>query len=274
MAAFRSRWARIIGHRWPIALILAASMAGVILMVITVTTALDIRQERNFSRQELEARGRLLADTLNDVLADPLYFLDVNKVEDITGAVEISQEALPYIQVFRPDGSLLTDTSAQRGQRGSFAAGFVKSVIQTQEPVLEFHGGNLEVTSPIKAGNHLVGIVRFDLSTASLNAHLMDIIWHQVWQGLALLAVATLLAFAVARYVTKPLQGLRTAALSIGSGDLDYLIPVGGPEETATLGKALDSMRTELKGLYQDLEGQVAERTQEHTRPTKTWRRK
>jgi len=269
MVLFRSRLERIIGHRWPIALVLAAGMAGVILTVITVTTLLDIRQERNFSRQDLETRGRLLANALNDSLADPLYFLDVDRVEDVTVAMEMSQDGLPYIQVFRPDGSLLTDTSEPKHPRGSLAPGFVKSVIQTQEPVLEFHGEDLEVTSPIRAGNQLVGIVHFDLSTASLHARLMDIIWDHVWQGLALLAVATLLAFAVARFVTKPLQALRAAALSIGHGDLDYEIPVGGTEETATLGQALDSMRTELKGLYQDLEGQVAERTEELSKANK-----
>ena len=231
-----SRLARIIGHRWPIAWILTLGMAGVILAVIAVTTVLDIRQERNFSRQDLEAQGRLLADTLNDALADPLYFLDVDKVQDITAAMEMSQDGLAYIQVFRPDGSLLTDTLTQNEPRGSLAAGFVKSVAQTQEPVLEFHGEDLEVTRPINVGTQLVGIVHFDLSTASLHARLMDIIWDHVWQGFALLVVATLLAFAVARYVTKPLQALRTAALNIGSGNLDDQVPAGGPEETASLG--------------------------------------
>jgi len=263
MVSFRSPLARMIGHRWPIALILAASMAGVILMVITVATVLEIRQERHFARQDLEMRGRLLANALNDSLADPLYFLDVDRVEDVTVALEASQEGLSYVQVFRHDGSLLTDTLAQGEPRGSLATGFVKSVIQTQEPVLEFHGDDLEVTSPIRAGNQIVGIVHFDLSTASLHTRLMEIIWDHVWQGLALLAVASLLAFAVARFVTKPLQALRAAALGIGRGDLDYPIPVGGTEETASLGQALNSMRTQLKSLYQDLEGQVSERTQE-----------
>ena len=203
MVSFRSRLARIRGHRWPIALILAASMAGVILAVITVAAVLEVRHERNFFRQELETRGRLLADTLNDTLADPLYFLDVREVEEITGALEMSQDTLPYIQVFRPDGSLLTETSAQEDARGSLAPGFVRTVIRRDEPVLEFHGRDLEVTSPIKAGDQLVGIVHFDISTASLDAQLTNIIWDQVWQGLALLAVAALLCFAVARYVTR-----------------------------------------------------------------------
>ena len=263
MVSFRPRLTRIIGHRWPIALILTASMAGVILAVITVTAVLEIRQERNLFRRELETRGRLLADTLNDTLADSLYFLDVDEVEDITSAVEMSQDALPYIKVFRTDGSLLTDTSSPKDARSNLAPGFVRTVIQNDEPVLEFHGGDLEVTSPIKAGNQLVGIVHFDLSTASLNGQLTDITWDLVWQGLALFAVAALLAFAVARYVTRPLRALGTAALSIGSGNLDEKVPVVGPEETASLGQALDSMRTELKGLYQDLEGQVADRTKE-----------
>ena len=263
MVSLLSPLARIIETRWPIAWILTLGMAGVILAVIAVTTLLDLRQERDFFRRELEARGQLLAYTLNDVLADPLYFLDVDKVEDFTTAMQMSQDGLPYIQVFRSDGSLLTDTLTRNEPPASLATGFVESVLQTQEPLLEFSGEDLEVTIPIMAGSQLVGIVHFDLSTASLNAHLTDVIRELMWQGLALLAGAALLGFAVARYVTKPLQALRTAALSIGSGNLDEQVPIGGPEETASLGQALDSMRTELKGLYQDLEGQVAERTLE-----------
>ena len=104
MVLFRSHLARIMGHRWPTALILTMGMGVVILTVITVDAVLDIRQHRNFSRQDLEARGLLLADTLNDTLADPLYFLDVSKVEGITGAVAISQDSLAYVMVFRSDG--------------------------------------------------------------------------------------------------------------------------------------------------------------------------
>ena len=138
MVSFHSRLERIARHRWPIAWILTLSMAGVILAVIIVTSALAILQERDFSRQDLGGRGRLLAKVLNGTLADPMYFLDVDKVKDLTGAMESSQDALEYIQVFRADGSLFTDTSAQKDRRGSLATGMVRSVLQTQQPVLEF----------------------------------------------------------------------------------------------------------------------------------------
>ena len=266
------RLARAIKAPWPIALMLTVGMAGVILLVITVSTLLEIREQRDLFRQELEAQGRLLANTLDDALANALYFLDVDKVDDVTDAVQMSLDGLTYIRVFRPDGSLLTDTPAQNEPLSSLASGFVNSVLETKERVLDFRGDHLEVTSPVMAGNQILGIVNFDLSKASLDARLAIIVRDHVWQGLALLAVAILLAFAVARFVTKPLQALHTAALRIGRGDLDYQIPVGGTEETASLGKALGNMRTELKGLYQDLEGQVAERPQELSRTNESLR--
>ena len=70
MASVKALLARMIDTRWPIALILAASMTGVILMVIILTSVLDIRQERNIFQQELEERGLLLADTLSEVDQD------------------------------------------------------------------------------------------------------------------------------------------------------------------------------------------------------------
>ena len=108
MASFEAESIPEVRCRWGIASILTVSMVVVIALVTALTTALDIRRERAIFRDQLEQQGLLLASTLNDVLADPLYFSDLDELHDIARVVN-SQAGVSYVYVFRPDGTLLVD---------------------------------------------------------------------------------------------------------------------------------------------------------------------
>ena len=58
-------------------------MVLVIALLMASTTILDIRRTRAILGEELEQRAHLLAETLKDVLADPLYFADIDDLGDI-----------------------------------------------------------------------------------------------------------------------------------------------------------------------------------------------
>ena len=63
--------------RWGMASILTASMVTVIAVLMTTATVMDIRHTRSLVWQDVEDRGLLLSDTVTDVLADALYFVDI-----------------------------------------------------------------------------------------------------------------------------------------------------------------------------------------------------
>ena len=94
--------------RWGMSAVLTISMVSVIALLITTLTVLDIRRERAIFNSELEERGLLMAETLNDVLADPVYFSDIDGVRDIVEVVR-GQPDIAYVRIFRPDGRLLVD---------------------------------------------------------------------------------------------------------------------------------------------------------------------
>ena len=250
--------------RWGMSAVLTISMVSVIALLITTLTVLDIRRERAIFNSELEERGLLMAETLNDVLADPVYFSDIDGVRDIVEVVR-GQPDIAYVRIFRPDGRLLVDGPRLDDQAdypvGFVTDGFGLSAAQHVQTRLRFLGDRLEVASPIEVGPQVLGVVQFGFSADSLNAEIRAIILQHVWQGLFLVVIGLFLAYLIARFATRHLKTLTSAAEEIGGGNLDSPISARGPREFAVLAHALERMRVELRGLYGGQ--QVAERTKQ-----------
>jgi len=79
---------------------------------------------------------------------------------------------------------------------------------------------------------------------------------------LAILLVSIIgISFVFAKSMTRPIKVLTAKAESLAKGDLGVDINVGGGDEIAHLARSFDMMRNALKGLIEDLEGKVEERT-------------
>ena len=79
--------------------------------------------------------------------------------------------------------------------------------------------------------------------------------------GLAVSAVGVF--FFTRRLLTGPLQALTEGALRLAGGDLNAMVKVKRGDEIGVLAETFNGMATELRGLYQDLEGKVEARTQQ-----------
>ncbi len=75
-----------------------------------------------------------------------------------------------------------------------------------------------------------------------------------------LLAVS-MLSWTLARWVTRPVQGLGAAALAMERGDLSARAELTGSRELASLGSAFNQMAGRLQRFTQSLEDEVRERT-------------
>lgn len=71
--------------------------------------------------------------------------------------------------------------------------------------------------------------------------------------GLATLLIGLVLAVAVSRSVTRPLETLVAGARALGRGDFDYELRVDGAAEVRELALAFDRMRDELRRTHREL---------------------
>ncbi|MCC6191997.1 MAG: GAF domain-containing protein [Anaerolineales bacterium] len=77
------------------------------------------------------------------------------------------------------------------------------------------------------------------------------------------IAISALGVVFFTRRITRPLQAFTEAALRMAGGDLAAAVKVDRQDEIGLLAQAFNSMGTELRGLYQDLEAKVADRTRQ-----------
>jgi len=71
--------------------------------------------------------------------------------------------------------------------------------------------------------------------------------------GVATLLLGLVLAVAISRSVTRPLETLVAGTRALGQGDFDYELRVDGAAEVRELALAFDRMRGELKRTHREL---------------------
>jgi len=265
-----SNVAEAVRRPWSIATILTISMVAIIAVLMIVLTVVELRRERNFSRNDQQERGQLLVGGLRDALADHIYFNDVDALRDISSRAVESRTDLDYFQLWDVDGSLLAASSKENSQTDYptvlSADSFGFESAQRGVTSLKFQGNRLQVTGPIFAGPDVVGVFQFGFNSVALDAKLRSILIQHIWQALGLIAIGIVLSYLMARYASKPLREISASAAEIGQGNLDAPVPMRGARETADLGRSLANMRDDLKALYNDLETRVESRTSELAR--------
>jgi signal transduction histidine kinase len=138
--------------------------------------------------------------------------------------------------------------ATQADEQGQLA----KKAGQPVEPVTEDTGSRVAAAMPVflRGKFGLVGTVVLARSTSSLNDDLV-----RLWVILGTIAVvamigATLLAFGLARWVSRPLAGLDTAAGRLADGDLAIRAVVdSGPPELRRLATTFNTMAGRLEAL-------------------------
>ena len=107
----------------------------------------------------------------------------------------------------------------------------------------------LATAAPIFAAGRVVGAVRLTQSVDAVNAAVRRTTAGIAAVGLAVLLVALLAAYLLARGITRPIERLGRAADLIASGDLDVRAPVEGSREQRSLARSFNVMTERLARL-------------------------
>ena len=221
-------------------------MIVVISLLMTTTTFLDVQSHRSHFRHELELQALLLADTLNDVLANDLYFGDVDDLYDISNVV-LSQQDVVYVRVFLADGRLVVDTD----QEGSYPSGTVGREFvngdRKNRGIINSDGRLLEAVAPVEVAGQLIGGVQIGFSATSVDAQIRKITIQRVWQSLGLMALGIVLSYIIAQYYARPVRRLVAATEMVAEGEFDY--PTGGlrHDEIGELSRSFAKMTRSLQ---------------------------
>ena len=250
--------------RLPISLVFTLGMAAIFIVVVAVMALLDIRRERAVFGDETEKMGLVLANALDDLMANDLYFADVDALGEIAARVVENEPYVADFHIFSGDGRPLAGPKRREHPVG-VADEFALSAARDIQTKFRFEGDRLEIAHPIVTGSEVLGIVRIGFDYDPLRAQVNFTVLQTIWQGLAVAAVMVLLAYMIARHISNPLRALARVAEEIGSGNMNSKVPRHGSKETVTLGTALEEMRVRLEELYSHQEDQIRLRTQELT---------
>jgi signal transduction histidine kinase len=148
-------------------------------------------------------------------------------------------------------GAPLTSQGMPPGDWRQLAADADAQPRLTAQPITEITGSWVAAATPVYSRSGLlVGTVVLARSTAPLNSAIVAL-----WAILGTIAVvamlaATLLAFALARWVSRPLAGLDSAAGRLADGDLAIRAVVdSGPPELRRLAMTFNTMAGRLEAL-------------------------
>ena len=247
---------------------LVLATISVLAALMVVDGWLDIRREQAIFWDDLSQRSHMLADSLQDVLANPLYRDDIAWADDAT-KLFAGHTGVNYIQVFGADGRLLTDTRVWSYPIGEAGDEYILRALAGQRST-SFLGPEegLSLATPITVGREVVGVANLNLSTSTLQENINGIIAQQLWQGTILVTIGALFAFLLGQYICRPVKRLALAAKRVGEGEFAPPFATGRTDEIGDLAQALEEMsgkvkeRTDqLQRAKDELEEKVAERT-------------
>lgn len=236
---------------------LRAQMMGWVLLcvgtVALIFSTLIWREQRSFTamreggdalvldvvRQGLQERGVALANQLANAVANPLYFLDLDRIGEYAGNTG-QQADVAYVLVADAEGRIIHDGSADIGRFGEPLPAF-NDALSAADPAAFLLGdthaiwrdGLLHLDTPVRLGEQRVGRVRVGLSmhegervaqawgrtveqglAETRESHIR---WLLV--GLVLVCAFGLLAFySLRRNVLKPIRALAQAAGAVEGG--------------------------------------------------------
>jgi methyl-accepting chemotaxis protein len=238
------RWRPRSGGRITTRLTVGAAL--VIAATVVFITVLDAREQRNLIRERIVDETLLLVTTLNDELANALYFSDIERLRHL-GDITATHAEIESIRIFNPQGRVLVESGSGKFAAGQVEPHLVDSIQRAAGTELLEGDRSLSAVHPILVGGELLGGVLIVHNLDSADAEIEAMIRRHIWEGLLVLLVAVGLSWLLARRMVEPVKELMEVTRRIASGDLDYSVTDRRDDELGDLAEALDAMRRELK---------------------------
>jgi methyl-accepting chemotaxis protein len=230
--------------------------AVILFLVIAVITLVNISVATSKYRDALIARTAALAEGTRKDIAKaigfgiPLSALD-GMGDKLRGMMEIDRD-LSSVMIMDADGKVLyaADRSFENTVPGDEPG---KKALAANEPMVQYYsdkrGGHYEKVIPLDAPDgKKIGVFRIALAEKAVNSQVRSLLlWSLVVGFISYLAAVVLVSLFIDRGITRPITEMLQTARLMAAGDLSRELAVKGETEIAQLGRAINTMSSNLR---------------------------
>jgi len=165
---------------------------------------------------------------------------------------ELGEETSTRITVVLPSGKVIADSEenpeqmdnhADRPEIAEALNGQTGSSIRYSYTLKENH---MYLAVPVKNTGTIIAVLRTSVTLASIDKALRDIYYRIAMAGVIVSVLVAFISLIISRRISKPLEGIKTGAQQFAQGRLDHRLPMVGPDEVASLAKAMNEMAAQL----------------------------
>ncbi|HVF77999.1 MAG TPA: ATP-binding protein [Solirubrobacteraceae bacterium] len=224
-------------------------LVALVTIAFAVPLALNIRDRAG---EEVREGARTQIGVLAAGASEPVV---QRSVRDLGVLARASARAAGGRVVIVDDrGGVLADSegAAARGtdyatlQRPELQAALRGERVQTERASDTLAEDILASAEPVYRSGRVVGAVRLTQSVSAVNDRVNRTMLGILAVGLAVLLVALVVAFLLARGIALPITRLDDVAQRVAAGDLDARAPVQGSREQRSLGESFNAMTERL----------------------------
>lgn len=209
-----------------------------------------VQREQRMIVQEVEQKGRILAETLAMASVNALLSHDYSTLKRFLEAVG-KDPAVAYAMVLDPTGivKMHTDlTQIGRSITDEVGARAMDSDELLVQRLPEQRDSRIyDVAAPVVAAGRRVGVLRLGLSTSGMEAALRRSRVEVALIGLAALVLGIGGAVALTRRISRPLRELREGARAVSRGDLTWRAHITSRDEVGEVAAAFGAMTESLR---------------------------
>lgn len=242
---------------------LALAISTLVVVAVASVSILSIRREQQTFETELRQQADVILTLLTSAMPTMLDAANGEMLEDTLKMLVAEPTALLAVYVFDLAGRNIADSQSLDGDRNADLTDFGLLLVTQDQTLYEMQPGYLIAGRVIVNSEQAVGAIAIALSTLPVQAKVNSVRDQGVAVAIFTIAIGMLVALFVSRSVMYPIRKLVTATHQIAAGDLSRTISMPVGDEVATLATSLEKMRAELQRLYQTLEEEVVNRTQE-----------
>lgn len=166
-------------------------------------------------------------------------------------AVTVGRDTGTRLTIFRPDGSVQTDSHAnpstildQAGYpevRAALSGDYGMDVRRTQGR------STMLVALPVLNDSAVVAVVRISKPVDIIDDKMGEVSGSLFLVGVLILVVTGTFAYIMVRRINEPLVAIERAANKYSNGDLDFRVFVSAPDELRSLAEAMNTMAEQMK---------------------------